>query len=77
MERLGKSSAHPLQLRRWKNASCDFSPNLTGSSDLPAAISRMEQLRRGMRQWPPITSNHEKYQKGLKGIMDEEMGWVD
>lgn len=30
-----------------------------------------------MRQWPPITSNHEKYKKGLKGIMDEEMGWVD
>jgi hypothetical protein len=30
-----------------------------------------------MKQWPPVNSGEEKYKKGLAGVMDEEMGWVD
>ena len=44
-------------------------------SDLPAAIPRAEKHRKVMRQWPPVTSQSEQTKKGLKGVMDEEMGW--
>jgi hypothetical protein len=30
-----------------------------------------------MKQWPPINSAEKKYKRGLAGVMDDEMGWVD
>lgn len=44
---------------------------------LAEAIPQVEALRERMQQWPPPTKGDYKYQAGLKGIMDEEMGWVD
>lgn len=44
--------------------------------ELAEAIPKVEALRLKMRQWPPPTSQEEKHQKGLKGVMDEEMGWA-
>jgi beta-1,4-N-acetylglucosaminyltransferase len=41
------------------------------------AIFEVEELRTRMRQWPPIRSGEDKYKRGLAGVMDEEMGWVD
>jgi beta-1,4-N-acetylglucosaminyltransferase len=44
---------------------------------LADAIPLVEALRQRQKQWPPPTSGEYKYQAGLKGIMDDEMGWVD
>lgn len=45
-------------------------------NDLASSIPKVEKLRQAMRSWPPSTSGEEKYEKGLRGIMDEEMGWL-
>ena len=44
---------------------------------LSEAIPQVEALRQRQKQWPPPTKGEYKYQVGLKGIMDDEMGWVD
>jgi beta-1,4-N-acetylglucosaminyltransferase len=44
---------------------------------LAESIPQVEALQESMRQWPPPTKGEYKYQTGLKGIMDDEMGWVD
>ena len=44
-------------------------------SNLAASIAEVEQLRKRRKQWPPVNSGEEKYRNGLKGVMDEEMGW--
>lgn len=44
---------------------------------LSEAIPQVEALRERQKQWPPPTKGDYKYQAGLKGIMDDEMGWVD
>ena len=46
-------------------------------SNLESAIPQIEELRTQRRRWPPARSGEEKYHKGLEGVMDEEMGWVD
>lgn len=51
--------------------------------DLAAAVPKVEGLRREMRVWPPTTKTaggsgerEERYRRGLKGVLDEEMGWA-
>ncbi len=44
---------------------------------LAESIPEVEALRDSMQRWPPPTRGDYKYQAGLKGIMDDEMGWVD
>lgn len=44
---------------------------------LAESIPQVEALHERMKQWPPPTKGEYKYQAGLKGIMDDEMGWVD
>ena len=46
-------------------------------NDLAAAIPEIEELRTRMRHWPPVNSAEDKYPRGLAGVMDDEMGWVD
>ena len=47
------------------------------ASDLAASIPEAEKLRGRQNQWPPPNSGRESYQRGLAGVMDDEMGWVD
>nr|OQO23730.1 hypothetical protein B0A51_09037 [Rachicladosporium sp. CCFEE 5018] len=42
--------------------------------DLAGALARAEKLRQRTREWPPVNSGTHK---GLKGILDEEMGYLD
>jgi hypothetical protein len=63
--------------RSGRCAEKDSGTALMSCRELAAAIPEVERLRRKMRQWPPIQSGEEKYQKGLGGVMAEEMGWVD
>ena len=52
--------------------------NLTDTlRDLVASIGEAEALRKRRKEWPPPNSGAEKYKDGLKGVMAEEMGWVD
>lgn len=47
--------------------------------DLVSALESAEALRgkwEGM-VWPPVNSGVHRQAKGLKGILDEEMGWLD
>ena len=46
-----------------------------GSSKLAASIAEVEQLRKRRKQWPPVNSGEDRYRNGLRGVMDEEMGW--
>lgn len=46
-------------------------------SDLAVSISAAEKLRERKSQWPPPNSGSESYKRGLAGVMDDEMGWVD
>lgn len=45
------------------------------SSNLATSIQELENLKKRRQKWPPVNSGEEKYRKGLKGVMDEEMGW--
>ena len=45
--------------------------------DLAGALQEAEELRRRMRAWPPPNSGVHRQAKGLKGVMDDEMGWLD
>jgi len=52
---------------------------LTSASNLPAAILDSENLRKQEKQtaWPPSNEEADPSGKGLIGIMDDELGFVD
>lgn len=50
---------------------------MTSRSDLPAAIRRSESLRKTQNPWPPADTEEDPCGKGLVGIMDDELGFVD
>ncbi|KAM0722756.1 hypothetical protein Q7P37_002198 [Cladosporium fusiforme] len=41
---------------------------------LPQALADAEKLRQRAKEWPPVNSGPER---GLKGILDDEMGFLD
>ncbi|KAI7334675.1 hypothetical protein KC354_g17948, partial [Hortaea werneckii] len=41
---------------------------------LPKALQDAEQLRQRQKGWPPVNAGVQREAKGLKGILDEEMG---
>jgi len=43
-------------------------------TQLSQALTDAEKLRQRASQWPPVNSGPER---GLKGIMDDEMGYLD
>lgn len=45
--------------------------------DFGGALKEAEELRARMKTWPPPNSGVHREAKGLKGIMDEEMGFLD
>lgn len=45
--------------------------------NLPAALEEAEALRARMKAWPPPNSGVHRQAKGLKGVVDEEMGVLD
>ena len=47
------------------------------NSDLPAAIRESEKLREKQKAWPPSHKEHDPSGRGLAGVMDDEMGFVD
>lgn len=46
-------------------------------SNLEDALKDAEQLRVRSKTWPPPNSGVHRQAKGLKGVMDEEMGFLD
>lgn len=59
-------------------SSCNLQDKwLTLRSDLPAAIRRSESLRKTQNPWPPADTGEDPSSKGLMGVMDDEMGFVD
>lgn len=46
-------------------------------NDLPDALARAEKLRQKRMQWPPVNAGVHREAKGLKGVLDEEMGFLD
>ncbi|KAI9813616.1 MAG: N-acetylglucosaminyldiphosphodolichol N-acetylglucosaminyltransferase catalytic subunit alg13 [Pycnora praestabilis] len=46
-------------------------------NDLVAAVSDTERLRRRQKQWPPVNSGLDPSGRGLAGVMDDQMGFVD
>ncbi|RMX85561.1 hypothetical protein D0867_15864 [Hortaea werneckii] len=44
---------------------------------LPKALQDAEQLRQRQKGWPPVNAGVQREAKGLKGILDEEMGFLD
>ena len=51
--------------------------SLTSRSDLPAAIRQSESLRKTQPPWPPADTGEDPSGKGLVGVMDDELGFVD
>ncbi|KAM0795220.1 hypothetical protein BDR22DRAFT_894339 [Usnea florida] len=45
--------------------------------DLPAALGRSESLRNTQSSWPPADTGEDPSGKGLIGVMDDELGFVD
>ncbi|KAL2358507.1 glycosyl transferase [Cryomyces antarcticus] len=45
--------------------------------DLPTALARSQTLRERQKQWPPVNSGQHRQARGLAGVMDEEMGFLD
>jgi beta-1,4-N-acetylglucosaminyltransferase len=50
---------------------------LTPYSDLAAAIAESEKLREKQKSWPPVNSGEDPSGRGLAGVMEDEMGFVD
>ena len=50
---------------------------LKSDSDLPAAIRQSESLRKAQKIWPPADTQDDPSGKGLVGVMDDELGFVD
>lgn len=44
---------------------------------LPEAIAKSEKLRKSHKAWPPVNSGQHRQAKGLAGVMDEEVGFLD
>ena len=53
----------------------DSYARLTYSRKLPAALEEAERLRRKMQTWPSKNSRGDG--RGLIGVMDDELGFVD
>ncbi|KAI9671940.1 MAG: N-acetylglucosaminyldiphosphodolichol N-acetylglucosaminyltransferase catalytic subunit alg13 [Caeruleum heppii] len=45
--------------------------------DLPAAVEDAEKLRERHKSWPPVNSGADPSGRGLAGVMDDEMGFLD
>ena len=45
--------------------------------DLAGALQEAEDLRKRTKAWPPPNSGVHRQARGLKGVMDEEMGFLD
>ena len=45
--------------------------------DLPKALDDAEALRQRQREWPPTNSGAHRETMGLKGVLDQEMGFLD
>lgn len=45
--------------------------------DLTKALQEAEGLRQRQREWPPVNAGTQREAKGLRGIVDEEMGFLD
>ncbi|MCJ1352578.1 MAG: N-acetylglucosaminyldiphosphodolichol N-acetylglucosaminyltransferase catalytic subunit alg13 [Icmadophila ericetorum] len=46
-------------------------------NDLPSALRKCEASRKKSKNWPPPNRGHDPLGKGLAGVMDDEMGFVD
>ncbi|KAI9758916.1 MAG: hypothetical protein M4579_002727 [Chaenotheca gracillima] len=46
-------------------------------TDLPKAIQVSESLRHQQKPWPPVSQGPDVSDKGLKDVMEEEMGFLD
>ena len=44
---------------------------------LVGALEQAEKLRARGKKWPPVNAGVQRQAKGLKGVMDEEMGFLD
>jgi len=44
---------------------------------LAQALKDAEVLRQRQKVWPPVNSGPHRHSRGLKGVMDDEMGFVD
>ena len=47
------------------------------SSALPTAVCQAELLREKQHAWPPNNKEADPSGRGLAGVMDDEMGFVD
>ncbi|KAK5164746.1 N-acetylglucosaminyldiphosphodolichol N-acetylglucosaminyltransferase catalytic subunit alg13 [Saxophila tyrrhenica] len=47
--------------------------------DLTGALGEVEQIRERIegKKWPPVNSGVHREARGLKGVLNEEMGWLD
>ena len=50
---------------------------LTDDSNLAQALAESEKLRTNHMAWPPVNSGVHREAKGLTGVIDEEMGFLD
>lgn len=50
---------------------------LTLHSNLPQALAQSEILRKKNKEWPPVNSGVHKQAKGLAGVIDDELGYLD
>lgn len=46
-------------------------------SKLPQALSDARELAKRHQEWPPVNSGKHREVRGLKGVLDEEMGFLD
>lgn len=46
-------------------------------SNLPAALTQSETMRKRSKEWPPVNSGVLRQAKGLAGVIDEELGFLD
>lgn len=46
-------------------------------SNLAQALDDAEALRKRHKAWPPVNSGVHRQARGLKGVMDDEMGFLD
>ena len=46
-------------------------------SALPEALQQSDYLREKRKAWPPDNKSHDPSGRGLAGVMDDEMGFVD
>lgn len=44
---------------------------------LANALDDAEALRKRQYEWPPVNSGTHREYQGLKGVLDEEMGFLD